>query len=191
MGLKLCRKACAGGAIGAWLLRASTASAAVWQSKWGMLTQAPNSLKAYGVKERLRTRWAEAHAGERGGAAFAPLRNGDFAGGRQRTLFALLNSYRDVLLPAYPYPTKCVYTGTACTPAPAWHWHTGLAVNKLLDDSKCVSETAAICSLRELADISDVWIAGLVQLATQQRCVLTSISRRCEAGIADKYRLCR
>ena len=79
-----------------------------------MWTQAPSSLSAYGVKERLRTRWAEAHAGERGGAAYLPLRNGEFAGAKQRTLFVLLNSYRDVLLPAYPYPTKCACFTERC-----------------------------------------------------------------------------
>ena len=71
------------------------------------MAQAPDRLAAYGVKERLRARWVEAHAGERGGAQFPALRDGDFAGARQRVLFAVLNSYRDVLLPAYPYPTKC------------------------------------------------------------------------------------
>ena len=73
------------------------------------MPQAPERLQAYGVKERLRSRWAEAHAGERGGGApsFPVLCDGDFAGPRQRTLFALLNGYRDALLPAYPYPTKC------------------------------------------------------------------------------------
>lgn len=81
-------------------------------SKCLMLLQAPSTLAAYGVKERLRNRWAEAHAGERGGAAFPTLRDGDFAGARQRTLFAMLNSYRDVLLPAYPYPAKCAYART-------------------------------------------------------------------------------
>ena len=65
-------------------------------------------MAAYGVRERLRTRWAEVHAGgERGGAPFPALRDGDFAGARQRAVFAVLNSYRDVLLPAYPYPTRC------------------------------------------------------------------------------------
>ncbi len=89
---------------------------------WSMLMQAPSTLASYGVKERLRNRWAEAHAGERGGAAFPPLHDGDFAGTRQRMLFALLNSYHDVLLPAYPYPTKCGHAQRALLTAPVWRW---------------------------------------------------------------------
>ncbi len=71
------------------------------------MAQAPDRLAVYGVKERLRTRWAEVHAGERGGVPSPALRDGDFACARQRVLFAVLNSYRDLLLPAYAYQTKC------------------------------------------------------------------------------------
>ncbi|GFR41586.1 hypothetical protein Agub_g2307, partial [Astrephomene gubernaculifera] len=76
------------------------------------LPAAPATLPAYGVKERLITRWREvrqedaaaAAAGTSGAAVNQP--EGDFSTAQQRSLFSLLNAYVDVHLPARPYPTS-------------------------------------------------------------------------------------
>lgn len=67
--------------------------------------QAPSDLGSYGVKERLQTRWREegASASSNGGGGGAA---GDFASPQQQALFALLNSYCDLLYPVRPYPTS-------------------------------------------------------------------------------------
>ncbi|KAG2500344.1 hypothetical protein HYH03_001919 [Edaphochlamys debaryana] len=82
-----------------------------------VLPAAPPTLPEYGVKERLITRWREVRKEEAAASASAPAPapastsdagtddNGDFANPQQRSLFALLNSYADVHLPARPYPT--------------------------------------------------------------------------------------
>lgn len=69
------------------------------------LPAAPAELAAYGVKERLASRWREVHAAEHAPAAEAGAA-GDFSSGAQRALFALANSYADVLLPCRQYPTE-------------------------------------------------------------------------------------
>lgn len=71
---------------------------------------APADLAAYGVKERLATRWREvagpqAAAAGGSGSGGASAGKGDFVSGRQRALFALLSSYSDLLLPVRPYPS--------------------------------------------------------------------------------------
>ena len=72
---------------------------------------APADLAAYGVKERLATRWREvagpaAAAPGGGGSAGAGAAGaeGDCVSGRPRALFALRSSYCDLLLPVRPYP---------------------------------------------------------------------------------------
>eukprot|EP00887_Chlorella_sp_A99_P004809 scaffold4.g4809.t1 len=71
------------------------------------LQQAPDQLAAYGVKERLASRWRDVALGHAGGVAGGGAREaeGDFVCGQQRALFALLSSYADLLLPCRPYPT--------------------------------------------------------------------------------------
>ncbi|GBF92110.1 hypothetical protein Rsub_04457 [Raphidocelis subcapitata] len=97
------------------------------------LPAAPSGLAEYGVKERLRARWEEVHQEDArraasgalastsaaaaadgaaarkkrragGAAAGAAARCGDFDSAQQRGLFALLNSYCDVLHACKPYP---------------------------------------------------------------------------------------
>lgn len=63
--------------------------------------QVHSSLPEYGVKQRLVGLWREAVA-----ASGQRDEDSDFADAKQAALFALLRSYKDVLLPDYPYPQR-------------------------------------------------------------------------------------
>lgn len=119
---------------------------AILRSSAGLLTfcccrlQGPRTLAAYGVRDRLITRWQEVQQedaapgraassaktspsqdgsnGRKRKAAPEPEQGngaapaGRFESDQQRSLFSLLNSYRDVLLPSRPYPSRSVrYAG--------------------------------------------------------------------------------
>ena len=69
-----------------------------------------NNLANYGVRSRLVSFWREVHEKDRSlgeDERIRPLdRYGDFSSKKQQALFAILNSYCDVLYPVKKYPLK-------------------------------------------------------------------------------------
>jgi len=99
--------------------------------------QAPATLAGCGVPERLIRRWRDVHAADDAAAAKARKRAAGRPGGgvapgggaqpsggatgafdtpEQRELFGVLASYKDVLFPCRPYPTRCAAAGAAPQP---------------------------------------------------------------------------
>ncbi|KAK9793740.1 hypothetical protein WJX73_006953 [Symbiochloris irregularis] len=83
-----------------------------WQGTWSMtgdaILQAPSTLAEAGVRERLISRWHALHPDISAGTSVQ-----DFASDQQRALFALCSSYKDILLPAVPYPPSIAEPGAA------------------------------------------------------------------------------
>ena len=80
-------------------------------SSESLLPDPPASLSAFGVKERLRSRWLEVQQedakkmNEPSSSVSQTNRpHGDFSSARQRVLFSALNSYSDLIFPCRPYP---------------------------------------------------------------------------------------
>ena len=71
--------------------------------------QAPTSLAHVGVPPRLIARWRECNpsaAQQDRSAAGAPEEEGRFVSAEQRAFFGMLASYKDVVFPLRPYPTR-------------------------------------------------------------------------------------
>eukprot|EP00803_Ostreobium_quekettii_P009280 evm.model.scf_467.5 EVM.evm.TU.scf_467.5 scf_467:47937-59807(+) len=94
-----------------------------WPGEWRLCgcdaPVAPSNLHECGIGNRLQTRWRDMHSQEamppgkhslpksvEDNLLFRPLENGDFVDAQQRTFFSLLANYKDVLLPAKPYPNS-------------------------------------------------------------------------------------
>lgn len=86
-----------------------------WETSGGKgpLPAPPRDLPACHVRERLVTRWRELHGSVQPDeleqpmwkCSQLPVRSGtDFVDAKQRALFSMLASYRDVFLPGRPYP---------------------------------------------------------------------------------------
>ncbi|KAK9865904.1 hypothetical protein WJX84_009973 [Apatococcus fuscideae] len=70
-------------------------------------SQFPQQLAQLGIKERLVNRWLEAAAEAAApGAAAAQAASSDFQGQQQAVFMALCSSYKDILHPVRPYPTR-------------------------------------------------------------------------------------
>lgn len=70
-----------------------------------MCMQLLQTLAQYGVRDRLMNRWKAVHQQDSRKQSKAPAEG--FQSAQQQQLFGLCSSYKDVLLPARQYASRC------------------------------------------------------------------------------------